>query len=94
MNHKYIKRIDRSGTNEGAGWYVDIYYRGEKLAAKYFSDIKSGGKKKAEDCAIKFRNKILNKHKITLTAPGKNYSLWTLTPPMTMVSLVSLVSAL
>lgn len=48
-----ISRIDSKHTH---GWYVRVYANGGVLKSKLFSDRLFGGKKKALDNAIKFRD--------------------------------------
>jgi len=55
MRSKYpgISRIDSKNTH---GWYVRVYAKGAVFVSKLFSDRQYGGKKKALENAIKFRD--------------------------------------
>lgn len=52
--YKGISRIDQPSRNT-FGWYVRVMFRGE-TRCKFFSDKASGGKRKALEAAIKYRN--------------------------------------
>jgi hypothetical protein len=54
--YKNISRIDSKKKNMH-GWYVRIYHNG-KSHAKYFNDLKSGGKEEALYDAIEYRNQL------------------------------------
>jgi hypothetical protein len=54
--YKNISRIDSKKKNMH-GWYVRIFHNG-KSHAKYFNDIKSGGKEEALQDAIEYRNQL------------------------------------
>ncbi|MBL8152173.1 MAG: AP2 domain-containing protein [Blastocatellia bacterium] len=53
--HKGISRID-SQDGRTHGWYVRVFFKGEKRV-KLFSDSVHGGREKALEKAIRFRNK-------------------------------------
>lgn len=53
--NKGISRIDSGSTH---GWFVRGYKNG-KTYSKLFSDLKCGGKKKAQDMAREYRDKLL-----------------------------------
>jgi hypothetical protein len=54
--YKNISRIDSKKKNMH-GWYVRIFQNG-KSHAKYFNDLKSGGKEEALHDAIEYRNQL------------------------------------
>ena len=51
---KSISRIDQPEKHTH-GWYVRVHYRGKQIA-KFIPDRQYGGKKKALDAAVKFRD--------------------------------------
>jgi hypothetical protein len=56
MNMHGISRID---ADRAVGWYVRIYYGGDKEHRKFFSDSLHGGSQKGHAAAIAYRDKIL-----------------------------------
>lgn len=56
-NIKNISRIDNDGKSNHA-WFVTVQRKGEVIK-KMFSDVALGGKKRALNAAIEFRNKVL-----------------------------------
>ena len=57
--HTGISRIDQKERNT-YGWYVRAQVRG-RAYAKFFADASSGGKTKALEKAIRFRNGLFRK---------------------------------
>ncbi|MDX2109120.1 MAG: hypothetical protein SFY80_02655 [Verrucomicrobiota bacterium] len=66
--NKGISRIDSGSTH---GWFVRGYKNG-KTYSKLFSDLKSGGKKKAQESAKEFRDKLLSELAAIPQAPRKS----------------------
>src|SRR5689334_8326976 len=52
--HKGISRIDQPSRNT-LGWYVRVMFDGKQVA-KFFSDKSHGGRKKALDAAVRYRD--------------------------------------
>lgn len=52
--HKGISRIDQA-ERRTHGWYVRVHFNGERRA-KFFSDAAHGGRAKALEAAIRYRN--------------------------------------
>jgi hypothetical protein len=52
--YKGISRIDQPSKNTH-GWYVRVTFNGQKRV-KFFSDVAHGGKEKALELAVKYRN--------------------------------------
>jgi hypothetical protein len=63
---RYITRLDYEGTR---GYWVRYKQRSPLAAAKFFSDAKSGGKRRALTAALAFRDALLRKH------PEERYGL-------------------
>ena len=57
--HKGISRIDQDSRNT-YGWYVRVMFDGKQVA-KFFSDKMYGGKKKALDAAVQYRDEAERK---------------------------------
>lgn len=58
---KFISRIDSGSTH---GWFVRTYKGGKVLEPKLFSDLKNGGKRKAQEAAKAYRTRIRRKYRL------------------------------
>jgi hypothetical protein len=68
VKHRYVVRVDNEKSRTHA-WKVTIK-RKNKYLHKYFSDNIYGGKKKALDAAISYRNELIKE------VSGTDYEIW------------------
>ncbi len=57
-----MKGISRIDSERAQGWFVRIYYRNKEEHRKFFSDGKYGGKQKALELAVAYRDEYQAKH--------------------------------